>query len=267
MASPFQVVDESNDRKYFTIVPNYIINHSTYFEQSLYLVMKRLAGESGTCFATQKTIAKMMGCSQPSVTRTIEKLIKRNWIKCIGTRPGKTRPVKEYRLIDLWKFNVNYYQEKKIVKPQNISLQAQNKKDSKTTEYKIVKPQNIEEEPIGRRKTALTSKDAKSRKIISFKREDYLKVLEEYQKLKKMELQGKEFDPVMQTIKTMFLSGRNADQIIAVMGYIAHQDYIDWTIRTVKMKMAEVLPRVTTRRELKYDRLRESAIREMERNN
>ena len=37
------ISDESGDKKYFTLVPNYILNHSSAIDQSLYLQMKRFA--------------------------------------------------------------------------------------------------------------------------------------------------------------------------------------------------------------------------------
>ena len=40
------ILDESGDKKYFTIVPNYILNHSTATTQALYLQMKRLANDN-----------------------------------------------------------------------------------------------------------------------------------------------------------------------------------------------------------------------------
>ena len=47
----------------------------------------------------------------------------------------------------------------------------------------------------------------------------------------------------------MFMAGRTPEQIIAVMEYVAEQDYTDWTIRTIKMKLPEVLPKIDYHRE------------------
>lgn len=141
-----QIIDESGDKKYFTIVPNYVVNHSTVWEQGVYLVMKRLAGEEGKCFASQKEIAARLQVSQPTVGRVIQKLVKRGWIRQEGFVPGKTRPVKCWRIIDLWKKNIEFYEQEKIDKPQNIS--SEKRKDRLTTEYMIDKPQNKEEETI-----------------------------------------------------------------------------------------------------------------------
>jgi len=141
-----QIIDESGDRKYFTIVPNYVVNHSTIWEQGVYLVMKRIAGEGGKCFASQKEIAKKLSISQPSVSETIQKLVKRGWVKQEGFAAGKTRPVKCWRIVDLWKMNIDHYEAPKqeIGKLGDISLGE----DSVTRRYKIDKPGDKEEEHI-----------------------------------------------------------------------------------------------------------------------
>ena len=82
------------------------------------------------------------------------------------------------------------------------------------------------------------------RKANTFKKEDYDLVLKEYQTLKKMQLQGKEFDPVMQEIKTMFLSGRTSRDIIYIMRWFnkSTEEWTkNWTIRTVRMKLPVLL--------------------------
>lgn len=82
------------------------------------------------------------------------------------------------------------------------------------------------------------------RKDISFKQELYQPVLEEYQRLKGITLQGEEFLPVQREIKTMLMSGRTPEQIIAVMRHISQKDWIDWTIRTVKIRLPDILPKL-----------------------
>mgnify|MGYP001580243039 CR=1 FL=1 len=67
MALGFSITEETPDREYFTIVPNYIINHSTIWERDIYLIMKRIAGENGNCYASHQTIAEKTGVSRPTV--------------------------------------------------------------------------------------------------------------------------------------------------------------------------------------------------------
>lgn len=178
-----QVVDGSNDKKYFSIIPNYIVNHSNHWEQSLYLVMKRLAGEKGMCFAAQGTLAKLMQCSQPIVSRTLQLLEKRNWIKKTGKFVGETHLIPEYEIVDLWKMNVDYYQEKVNTKPENNSnTKPQNSLSStkhQTTELLNTKPQNTEEE-ITLKEESLKNKDNKYPKVEDVTETDLEEIAEKY---------------------------------------------------------------------------------------
>ena len=54
----FEVEDRSGDRKYFTQVPNYVLNHSTATAQALYLQLKRLAGDSGLAYPSREYLMK-----------------------------------------------------------------------------------------------------------------------------------------------------------------------------------------------------------------
>ena len=143
MNKGFQLTEETPDREYFTIIPNYIVNHSTVYEQAVYLVMKRIAGERGNCFASHQSLGSRIGLSRPTISKTIKKLLDRGWLREEGTIPGKTHPVKNYIIVDLWELNSKFYRtNKEIRQPQNISL----RRDTSTTEPKIRKPQNTEED-------------------------------------------------------------------------------------------------------------------------
>ena len=128
--------DNSGDRKYFALIPYYVVNHSTAYEQSLYLVMKRIASEKGTCWASPNTIGKMMGVSANTVRKYRNKLIKRGWINKIGKK-GKTKPTDEFEIVDLWELNIKFYNQKES------SMVEQSQKESSTGE-KIVQLVSLE---------------------------------------------------------------------------------------------------------------------------
>jgi len=111
----FKIKDASNDRKYFAMIPYYIVNHSGAYEQSLYLVMKRIASETGSCWASPQTIAKMMDVAPNTVRKYRKKIEQRGWIRKIGSRPiGKTNQIThEYEIVDLWKLNIDFYSQKR----------------------------------------------------------------------------------------------------------------------------------------------------------
>lgn len=135
-------MDRSGDRKYFTIIPNYIVNHSTVYEQAIYLYMKRVAGEEGTCWMSAMEIALRLGCSRNTVAKYQKKLVERGWIEVIGKRAtGETnQQTIEYRIIDLWSLNVRHYEDKskrsnierlsQSLQPVNESVHLVNKKPS-----------------------------------------------------------------------------------------------------------------------------------------
>ena len=106
-----QIKDESGDRKYFSQIPHYILNHSTANDQALYLQMKRYAGETGKCFATQETLMNKLGIGKQAFRKSLKYLLEKGWIKYIGMTGGKTRPVKTYAIVDIWKLNILHYEE------------------------------------------------------------------------------------------------------------------------------------------------------------
>jgi len=69
---------------------------------------------------------------------------------------------------------------------------------------------------------------------------DYIKVLDEYQRLKGIKLQGDEFLPPMKEIKLMFKSDRTVEHINETME-ICEDNYDDWSMNTVRMKIADVV--------------------------
>lgn len=121
MEDKIKIVDKSGDKEFFTILPNYILNHSTSEEQILYAHMKRFAGENGKCFATQQTLAGKLGWTTKKVRITIKKLLERKWVVKQGTIKGKTHPIDAYEVVNLWHLNSDFYRKKKGVKLTHIS--------------------------------------------------------------------------------------------------------------------------------------------------
>ena len=110
MKKIFTIQDGSGDRKYFTQIPNMIVNHSTAYEQSLYLIMKRLAGENGSCYASLNFLSDKMGVNRKTVVKNITKLLERKWIMEIAPIKVKGGSVRQFKIIDLWKLNMKEYE-------------------------------------------------------------------------------------------------------------------------------------------------------------
>ncbi len=123
----YQLTDNSNDRKYFTIIPNYVLNHSSAIDQALYLQMKRAAGEDGVCFITQKHMCERLGIGKDKLRTSLKYLTEHKWIEFVGTTESRTRPINTYKINDIWDLNVDYYQKKKISPKSALSLKAKDK--------------------------------------------------------------------------------------------------------------------------------------------
>lgn len=146
-----KIQDGSNDKGFFSIIPHYITNHSTANDQALYLQMKRFAGEGedGVCFATEQTLMKKLGIGKKAYDKSIGYLLKRNWIEYTGLTQGKTRPIKTYRIVDIWQENMAHYKE--ISAESNISFRgdkSQKEGDTSQKQHKISVESNVEEEPV-----------------------------------------------------------------------------------------------------------------------
>ena len=108
--------DNSGDHKYFSLLPHYILNHSTANDQALYMQMKRYAGETatGTCWASKKTLKEKLNIGHKALTTSIDYLLKRGWIEFKGKKLVETKGgpqlVDEYSVTDIWKQNILYYE-------------------------------------------------------------------------------------------------------------------------------------------------------------
>lgn len=106
--------DESGDKKYFTLVPNYILNHSSSHDQSLYLQMKKYAGENGKCTASKNTLMKKMRIGEKAFNKSLKYLIDHKWVEYAGNSyivtPGGKQNIKTYKIIDIWKQNIEHYE-------------------------------------------------------------------------------------------------------------------------------------------------------------
>lgn len=152
--------DESGDRKYFTIIPNFILNHSTAIDQALYLQMKRYAGEKGSCYASGRTLRKKLGIGQKAYEKAISYLLEHNWIYHKGEQTvdtlGGPQIVKVYGVRDLWKMNNEHYDkgvaESDPLTPKGVARSSEGVAESfKGVSKSITKKNNsirtIQEEP------------------------------------------------------------------------------------------------------------------------
>jgi hypothetical protein len=171
MEKEIHLEDESGDRKYFTIIPNYILNHSTATAQALYLQLKRLAGENGVAYPASRYLRKQLKISQPTLRKEIKYLLEKGWIekgekKSVQT-DGGMQEIQTYKIVDLWELNIKHFSKggEKIDTPTHEKEQRGEKIDTqgvKTRGEKIgTKEELLEEEPSFKKNNSeLSSQDS-----------------------------------------------------------------------------------------------------------
>lgn len=115
MQDDLHIEDGGGDRKYFTIIPNFVLNHSSHWDREVYIQMKRIAGEHGRCWTSRNTLAKQCGISVRKLDECLKYLMEHEWIRRIGTRKvsgmkGGVQEVYEYQIVDLWRKNISFYE-------------------------------------------------------------------------------------------------------------------------------------------------------------
>lgn len=121
----YKIKDNSGDKDYFTIIPNYILNHSAPYDRDLYSQMKRIAGDSGTCWTSQSTLSKQCGISVNRLKKSLSYLVDHEWIKFLGKKiintSGGEQEVNEYSIVNLWHTNNEFYQNKGVSLNKGVS--------------------------------------------------------------------------------------------------------------------------------------------------
>jgi hypothetical protein len=146
--------DGSGDKNYFTVVPNYVLNHSTLWDREVYIQMKRVTGDSGTCWMSLATLAKQCEISRNRLRKSLSYLVEHKWITKIGTKTIKTsggeQEVNEYKVADIWKMNTDFYTAK------GGSPDARPFQRGVTDEAKGGSPEVPKEEPYNNNHTSIS---------------------------------------------------------------------------------------------------------------
>lgn len=156
--SKISINDQSGDKKYFTIIPNYIYNHSTIWDREVYCQMKRIAGENGKCWCSQEKLSKQCGISINRLKKSLKYLIEHEWIKKLPSKKVKTFKGEQfincYSIADLWRKNIEYYE--KGVSPEDTPKQLRGVTDEIKGCHENnqgVSPEGYKEEPLNNNHT------------------------------------------------------------------------------------------------------------------
>ena len=145
-----KIQDESGDKDCFTIAPNYILNHSSAIDQSLYFQLKRLAGEKNgsTCYPSFRYLKERMQVGSIKIKKSFKYLIEHKWINDLGKQQVHTKGglqwMNVYRINNIWKMNSDYYHNNK----KGVSNREHLKKNKVFSENAKVCPENAKVCPV-----------------------------------------------------------------------------------------------------------------------
>jgi len=110
--------DDIDKKKYFTIIPNFIIDQLETKELALYCHIKRRTGEKedGKYFATIKTTANELGWGTDTVRKYLKNLVDDGYITKVGTKKSKTHPINVYSVDNIWSENNAFYKNKEVIR-------------------------------------------------------------------------------------------------------------------------------------------------------
>lgn len=111
------ITNDSADHKYFTMIPNVVLEHYGAVTQALYCHIKKHAGDKGTFSVSDRNLMKKLKVGRIALKDAFNDLIKENWIVFTGMKDVETdggpQKVKTYSIVDIWPENVMFYKKRK----------------------------------------------------------------------------------------------------------------------------------------------------------
>jgi len=110
------IEDGSGDKKYFTMLPNVLIDKCPAIVLALYCQIKRACGEKsdGLCYLSQNTLQKKLDITRGTLKKYIKILLTEDLISYVGDKQiitkGGLQNVKTYRIVDIWKKNIEHFE-------------------------------------------------------------------------------------------------------------------------------------------------------------
>ncbi len=251
-----EIKDNSQDKKYFTIIPNYIANHSTANDQALYFQMKRLVGdEENICYASEKYFKNQLGIGSKALKKSIKYLLDHGWIEHAGIREtmteGGKQKINTYIVKDIWKMNMEYFQGVSESEPLNSQgvLERNSRgvqKESKGVAFKQRRRtynNNIKKEPsVSKTDEEFSLKKEIKKLKENNKRKDY-KIIAHYLEEKRFSFSSKkqfnnELKKCLKPAKDL-KDAYTRSQIQKTMDY-CDENYKEWNLHTILKKINEI---------------------------
>ena len=218
---------------HFTRVPNEIIEHPklSAMAKMIWIDLWKFCykGDGIGAFPGMARIATNLGTSEETIRKHRRQLEAEGLLTV--ERRGLTK-TNMYRLFV--RGNPHWYPEPKKAagqEPQESTVQERKESQDKEDKALITQSSN---------KKTRSDKPTASRKQVKYDATWYKEVLDAYQEIRGIALNGPEFSPLQQTIKTIFMAGHEPKDAIGLMHALEDSDEewtCNWTLRTVKMKL------------------------------
>ena len=221
---PFEIRDMRHKEK-FEIDDIYLNGYARkcgIYATGVYVSLCRHINKEQQCWPSIRKIAEELDISEKQVSRSLKILEKNKLI--LKKRIGK-KLNNRYVLLDRSEWTGSPI----TTDPQSDHIGTDSPIHSKESQLRTTHNTRLAKPTI--------------RKEIKFNNNDYKKVITKYEELKGVKFQGREYEPIQQDIKTMFLSGRKPEEIIHCLEFMARDEFYKtiFTMKTIKLKIAEFL--------------------------
>ncbi len=110
----FHINDQSNDKMYFTILPNMLIDTLSSSHIHTYLIMKRLAGETARAvWISKRYIKEKLKIGHDKVNTILNDLVSMGYIEFKGVHETEIKGVKQhveyYTIKNIWDMNMAHF--------------------------------------------------------------------------------------------------------------------------------------------------------------
>ena len=247
------IQDMTSDRKYFTLCPNYVTEVCNSIELALYIQYKKMAGEKGIAYPSQKLLSKKLDITINTLKKYIVSLIDKKLISYVGEKEVQTsggmQRVKCYRMNDIWKLNIEYFEKEyqKLTPPKSKGVSKYGSKvyqNTATNKNTTNKNLDIAEASSARVFSFLEEK----KKMEEHERRD-LNIIALYMDFRAKSLQPKIKSPLqlsffikrhVRSASEIAKAGYEDDQILNAFDDVnkKYKD-IDWTLETIAKELTK----------------------------
>lgn len=130
-----KITDNSGDRNYFTMVPNFVAHKLKSLDLALYFQLKSFAGVKHVSYPGNKLLMMRLGVTRHTLHSALRRLVDAGLIKQSDnvkqSTSGGSQMFRSYEILDVWDKNTDFFREQRGGKKrptlnQNLSKGGQN---------------------------------------------------------------------------------------------------------------------------------------------